>query len=259
MFFDSHCHLDRLDLSPFEGDFDRYMVHARAEGVERMLCVSINLEDWPAMCALVADRPEVRVSVGVHPNEEPEASPTVDDLLERAEAPGVVAIGETGLDYFRSGKAEDWQHERFVTHIEAAKQCGKPVIIHSREARDDTMMVLEREGAEACGGVMHCFVEDWKTACRALDLGFFVSFSGVLTYKSAEELRDVARRLPRESILVETDSPYLAPVPKRGKPNYPHFVRHTAEVLAQVRGESLEEVAEYTADNASRLFSFHTS
>lgn len=208
------------------------------------------------MCALVGDRPGVRVSVGVHPNEEPEASATIDELLERARDPRVVAIGETGLDYFRSKQAEDWQHERFVTHIEAARQCSKPVIIHSREAREDTMTVLEREGAEACGGVMHCFVEDWKTACRALDLGFYISFSGVLTYKSAEALRDVARRLPRESILIETDSPYLAPVPHRGKPNYPHLVRHTAEVLAQVRGEPLAQVAEYTRANASRLFGF---
>jgi len=254
VFYDSHCHLDRLDLSPFENDFSRFMAQAQQAGISGMLCVSINLDDWPAMCEQVADYPQVKVSVGVHPNEEADTPLSVTELIARSEAPNVVAIGETGLDYFRSGAAEDWQHARFVTHIEAAKAVNKPVIIHSREAREDTLAVLEREGADACGGVMHCFVEDWHTARRALDLGFYISFSGVLTYKSAAELREVARKLPQDRILIETDSPYLAPVPHRGKPNYPQYVRHIAEVLAEVRGENLHSVADYTAENYHRLF-----
>jgi len=222
--------------------------------ISGMLCVSIDLESWPAMCALVEPWDNVWVSVGVHPNEDADTPLSIEDLVNRANNPRVVAIGETGLDYFRSGRGEDWQQQRFVTHIEAAKQLNKPVIIHSREARDDTMGVLEREGADACGGVMHCFVEDWATAKRALDLGFYISFSGVLTYKGAAELREVAKKLPRERILIETDSPYLAPVPHRGKPNYPYHVRHVAEMLAEVRGERLNAVADYTTENFHQLF-----
>jgi len=166
----------------------------------------------------------------------------------------VVAIGETGLDYFRTEPGAAWQVERFRTHIEAARQLQKPLIIHTREAREDTLRVLEEAGAGDCGGVMHCFVEDWVTAKRALDLGFYISFSGVLTYKSAAELREVAKLVPEDRLLIETDSPYLAPVPQRGKPNIPLYVRHVAEQLAALRGWTLEETAERTFNNARTLF-----
>jgi len=265
--FDSHCHLDRVDLEPFGGRFDDFMQAAAETGIEDMLCVAIDPAIWPSMVDLVADyvpaltpsaarnadRPRVWLSYGMHPNDEPETKVSVEDLVAGAGRAGVVAVGETGLDYFRSGTAEDWQHERFHNHIQAARQVNKPVIIHTRAAAEDTMRVLEESGAEQCGGVMHCFVEDWAIAKRALDIGFYISFSGILTYKSAAELREVAKRLPQDRILVETDSPYLAPVPHRGKSNNPIWVRHVAETLADVRGETLGAVAEYTRENTRRF------
>lgn len=251
---DSHCHLDRVDLAPWGGDFDAFMKDARAGGMGLMVCVGIDLESYPAMRDLVAPYPEVVVSVGVHPNEEPALTPSLETLLELGADPRVVAIGETGLDYFRTEPGAAWQHERFRTHIEAARRLNKPLIIHTREAKDDTMRVLEESNARDAGGVMHCFVEDWATAKRALDIGFYISFSGVLTYKSAAELREVAKKVPEDRILIETDSPYLAPVPHRGKPNVPMYVRHVAEQLAELRGWSLEETAARTLDNARRLF-----
>ncbi|OYY73836.1 MAG: TatD family deoxyribonuclease [Gammaproteobacteria bacterium 28-57-27] len=257
---DTHCHLDRIDLAPWGGDFSAFMQAARSADLAWMLCVAIDLESYPAMCALVAPYPEIALSVGVHPNEEPELSPTAEKLFEQLLELGrdarVVAIGETGLDYFRTEAGAAWQVERFRTHIEAARQLQKPLIIHSREAREDTLRVLEDAGARDCGGVMHCFVEDWATAKRALDLGFYISFSGVLTYKSAAELREVAKQIPADRLLIETDSPYLAPVPQRGKPNIPLYVRHVAEQLAALRGWTLEETAARTLDNARRLFKF---
>ncbi len=253
---DTHCHLDRIDLSPWGGDFAQFMQAAHAAELGWMLCVAIDLESYPAMRELVAPYPEAAVSVGVHPNEEPARSPTLEQLLELGGDPRVVAIGETGLDYYRTEPGAAWQIERFRIHIEAARQLGKPVIIHTREAREDTLRVLEESGARDCGGVMHCFVEDWASAKRALDLGFYISFSGVLTYKSAVELREVARQIPQDRLLIETDSPYLAPVPHRGKPNIPLYVRHVAEQLAALRGWTLEETAARTMENACRLFKF---
>ena len=255
---DSHCHLDRIDLSPWNGDFAQFMQATRAADLSFMLCVAIDLESYPAMCELVAPYPEVAVSVGVHPNEEPSLSPTLEQLLALGRDSRVVAIGETGLDYFRTEPGAAWQVERFRTHIEAARQLQKPLIIHTREAREDTLSVLEDAGARDCGGVMHCFVEDWATAKRALDLGFYISFSGVLTYKSAAELREVAKQIPADRLLIETDSPYLAPVPQRGKPNVPLYVRHVAEQLAALRGWTLEETAERTFNNARTLFKLNT-
>jgi TatD DNase family protein len=255
---DSHCHLDRIDLAPWGGDFSAFMQAARNADLAFMLCVAIDLESYPAMYELVAPYPEVVVSVGVHPNEEPEQSPAPEKLLEQLLELGrdsrVVAIGETGLDYFRTEPGAAWQVERFRTHIEAARQLQKPLIIHTREAREDTLRVLEESGAGDSGGVMHCFVEDWATAKRALDLGFYISFSGVLTYKSAAELREVAKQIPADRLLIETDSPYLAPVPQRGKTNIPLYVRHVAEQLAALRGWTLEETAARTMENARRLF-----
>ncbi|MEW6446383.1 MAG: TatD family hydrolase [Pseudomonadota bacterium] len=254
LFADSHCHLDRIDLAPWSGDFSACMRDARCGGMGLMVCVSIDLESYPAMRALIDPYPEVVVSVGVHPNEEPHLSPSLEQLLRLADDPRVVAIGETGLDYFRTEAGAVWQHERFITHIQAARQSGKPLIIHTREAKADTLRLLEEQQASDCGGVMHCFVEDWETAKRALDIGFHISFSGVLTYKSAAELREVAKKVPADRILIETDSPYLAPAPHRGKPNVPMYVRHVAEQLAGLRGWSLEETAERTLENARALF-----
>lgn len=219
-----------------------------------MLCVSIDLEAYPAMQALVADYPQVSISVGVHPNEEAGREPSLEQLVELAADPKNVAIGETGLDYFRSDGDLEWQRERFRVHIAAAKACGKPLIIHTRDAREDTIRVMREEQAEAAGGVMHCFTENWEMARQALDLGFYISFSGILTFRSAEDLREVARRVPLERVLIETDSPYLAPVPHRGKPNQPIYVRQVAECLAELRGLTPEALAEITRDNFFRLF-----
>jgi TatD DNase family protein len=254
MFVDSHCHLDRLDLKPYEGEFARLMQTAAEQGVGHMLCVSIDMEAYPAMKALVAGYPQVSISVGVHPNERERREPTLDELVELSADPQNVAIGETGLDYFRSDGDLEWQRERFRRHIDAARRCGKPLIIHTRDAREDTVRIMREQGAEQAGGVMHCFTETWEMAEQALDLGFFISFSGILTFKNAEDLREVARRVPLERMLIETDSPYLAPVPHRGRPNEPRYVRHVAECIADLRGMSTEAVAEVTAANFQTLF-----
>jgi len=262
-FFDSHCHLDKLDLAPFGDSFDAFMAAAFEAGVQRMLCVAIHPDRWQAMAELVApyflpraNTPQVWLSFGIHPTEAPDyaldAEAIVQFVRQSPLHPHIVAIGETGLDYFRSNAAERWQHERFRAHIVAARELNKPVIIHTRSAAKDTMDVLKSEQARDCGGVMHCFVEDWETAKKALDLGFYLSFSGILTYKTAADLRETAKKAPLDSILIETDAPYLAPVPHRGKPNTPIFVTHTAQVLADVRGASLAAIAETTTANACR-------
>jgi TatD DNase family protein len=196
----------------------------------------------------------VFASVGVHPNEREGRDPSADELVALAADPKVVAIGETGLDYYRSEGDLEWQRERFRRHIAAAKACGKPLIIHMRDATDDTLRVMRDERAGDIGGVMHCFSNDWDAARRALDLGFFISFSGIVTFKNALELREVAAKTPSDRLLVETDSPYLAPVPHRGKPNYPGYTRHVAELIAQVRGVPYEEIARASTHNFFGLF-----
>jgi TatD DNase family protein len=253
MLVDSHCHLDRVDLQPYAGDFGTFVNQTLASGLEHMLCVSIDLESWPAMVALIAQYPQISWSVGVHPNDRDRHEPSVQELVERAADPRVVVVGETGLDYFRSDGDLEWQRERFRTHIQAAKACGKPLIIHTRAARQDTIRIM-REEAEGCGGVMHCFTEDWPMAQQALDLGFYISFSGIITFKNAEDLRDVVKQVPLDRLLIETDSPYLAPVPHRGKPNQPRYVSHVAECVAELRGMSREEIAELTRENFYRCF-----
>lgn len=251
---DSHCHLDRLDLSKYDGSFDGALQAASENNVGHMLCVSIDLEAYPDMLAKVEKYPQISVSVGVHPNEHEGEEPTVERLLDLAKNPKVVAIGETGLDYFRSEGDLEWQRDRFRVHIEAAKQCQKPLIIHTREAKDDTIKVLREENAREAGGVMHCFAEDWEMAKASLDLDFYISFSGIVTFKNATELKEVAKKVPLDRMLVETDSPYLAPVPNRGKPNEPAYVHYVAEHIAELRGISVEEVAQATTENYRRLF-----
>lgn len=255
MLIDSHCHLDRLDLTPYQNDFSRLIRETVESGVSHLLCVSITLEKYLGMRQLVDPFPEISVSVGVHPTEEGCEEPDVARLTALSADARVVAIGETGLDYFHGEASHrDRQQARFRTHIRVAVDQQKPLIIHTREAREDTLRILREEGAERAGGVLHCFTEDWETAKAALDLGFYISLSGILTFKNAAQIQDVARRMPQDRLLIETDSPYLAPVPLRGKPNYPAFVRHVASFLAELRGESFEAVATYTADNFRTLF-----
>ncbi|MDD5034784.1 MAG: TatD family hydrolase [Methylococcaceae bacterium] len=254
MLIDSHCHLDRLDLRPYDGDFNRFVADTREQGIDHMLCVSISLEAWPAMVELVGGHAGISVSVGVHPNERDCHDPTVAELVERAANPKVVAIGETGLDYFRSEGDLAWQQDRFRTHIRAARQAGKSLIIHTRDARQDTLRILREEQAAEIGGVFHCFTEDWETARQALDLNFYLSFSGIVTFKNAVQIQEVARKIPEDRFLVETDSPYLAPIPHRGKPNYPQYVRQVAQFIADLRGISADEVARLSSRNYRRLF-----
>jgi TatD DNase family protein len=254
MLIDSHCHLDRLDLTPFDGELANALAFALERGVERFLCVAIDMENVDAVIAIARHHPQVYASVGVHPNEQGREEPTMEQLLELAANDKVIAIGETGLDYFRSEGDLGWQHQRFRTHIAAAKACGKPLIIHCREAREDTLRMLTEEGADEVGGVMHCFVEDLATAERAMELGFYISFSGIVTFNSAKELQQVARVIPADRLLVETDAPYLAPVPYRGKSNQPAYVREVAEAIARLRGVSYEEIATQTGENFKRLF-----
>lgn len=251
---DSHCHLDRLDLGPFGGTLDGVLNAARDNGVEHMLCVCIDMGNFPDVKAIAEKYENVYATVGVHPNEQGDDEPDVAHLVSLADHPKVIGIGETGLDYFRSEGDVEWQRDRFRTHIAAAKQTGKPLIIHSREAREDTIRLMREEGAEQPGGIMHCFVEDWETAKAAMDLGFYISFSGIVTFNSAKALKEVAKKVPADRLLVETDSPYLAPVPHRGKGNQPAWVKYVAEHIAELRGESLESVAAQTTENFFRLF-----
>ena len=254
MLVDSHCHLDMLDLEPFDGSIETMLDAARAQGVGHFLCVSVNMEDYPTMLAMTEPHQQVTVSVGVHPNERDGLDPDVETLVEKARNPRVVAIGETGLDYFRSEGDLQWQRERFRRHIAAARQIGKPLIIHSRDAKEDTLKILAEEQAGEVGGVMHCFTGDWDMAQRAMAMNFYISFSGIVTFKSAGNLMEIASRMPLDRMLVETDSPYLAPVPYRGKANYPAFVRHVAEHIARLRDDSFESIATTTTNNFRTLF-----
>lgn len=251
---DSHCHLDRLAFDQIEGGLAGALAQARAAGVGHFLCVAINLESYPAMRTLVDPFPDVSVSVGMHPTDSHDRLPDRAELTGLGRDARVVAIGETGLDYYYGAEHKDHQQALFRLHVQTARAVGKPLIVHTRDARDDTIDILREEGAEAVGGVMHCFTEDWDTARRALDLGFYISFSGIVTFRNAESLRDVARMVPADRLLVETDSPYLAPVPKRGKSNQPAYVRHVAECVAQVRGIPFEDLAALTTANYFRLF-----
>lgn len=256
MFVDSHCHLDFPELSVRLPDILALM---EANDVGRALCVAVDLPDFPRVLALAESYPHLYASVGVHPDYLDTPEPTLQQLLDLSDHPKVIAIGETGLDYFRLTGDLDWQRNRFLTHIEASRVSRKPLIIHTRAAADDTIRLMREAGAGTvqggAGGVLHCFTETLDMALAAIEMGFYISFSGILTFKSAKQIQEVARVLPLERILIETDSPYLAPVPQRGKMNEPGWVKHVAQYLADLRQIPLAEVERQTTENFFTLFS----
>jgi TatD DNase family protein len=251
MLIDSHCH---IDFEEYAGRIPQILLDMERNQVIHALCVCVNLADFPRVLALADSHSQFFASVGVHPDQVEDASPTVNDLVARARHAKIVAIGETGLDYYRQNGDLEWQRARFRTHIRAARECGKPLIIHTREAGDDTLRIMREEGASQTGGVMHCFTETLELARAAIELNFYISFSGIVTFKNALVIKEVAKSVPLERMLIETDSPYLAPVPQRGKTNQPGWVRHVAEEIARLRGIPLEAVAEATTANFFRLF-----
>ena len=254
MFVDSHCHLDRIDLASFDDDFGRLVDRCTEDGIDRMLCVSIDLESWPTMRQLIDPYDNICVSAGVHPMADQSSRLDTALLREFADDPRVVAIGETGLDYFYHKGDPQWQQQRFREHLRIGVETDKPVIIHTRDAGDDTVRILREESADNCGGVIHCFTETQAFAEQAMDLGFMISFSGIVTFANADALREVAANIPEDRLLIETDSPYLAPVPHRGKQNWPSLVSHVAATIADIRGTSVEHIAEVSSDNFQRLF-----
>ncbi|WP_322994978.1 TatD family hydrolase [Castellaniella sp.] len=254
MYVDSHCH---LNFPTLQAQLPDILTRMQAANVGHALVVSVNLRDWPGLIALVESQPCLHASVGVHPDNDAEdddgAEPVLDDLLQRAVHPKVVAIGETGLDYYRLAEPLDWQRARFRMHIQASRQTGLPLIIHTRAAVADTIRLMREEHADH--GVMHCFTETWEMARDAMDLGFYISFSGIVTFKSAVDLQQVAQKVPLDRLLIETDSPYLAPVPYRGKLNDPSKVIHVAEKIAELRGVPVSVIEQASTDNYFRLFS----
>ncbi|MDA1331766.1 MAG: TatD family hydrolase [Proteobacteria bacterium] len=248
---DSHCHINFPELSE---DIEGLIRRMEENNVCKALCVSVELEKFPDILGLATRYPTIFASVGVHPDHQDCEEPTVEQLVTLSNHPKVVAIGETGLDYFRTKGDTEWQRERFRVHINAAKITQKPLIIHTREAGSDTLDVLREQGQGQVRGVMHCFTETMPFALASIELGFFISFSGILTFKNAEEIRTVAKEIPIEYIMVETDSPYLAPMPYRGKTNEPSYVRFVLEELARVKGLPLDVVAQKTTENFNRLF-----
>jgi TatD DNase family protein len=251
MLVDSHCH---LDFDEFRDRIPELLAEMSAAGVEYALCISVTLQDFPRVRGLAEAHPQLFATVGVHPDYPDAGEVAVDELVALADHPRIVAIGETGLDYYRLEGDLNWQRERFRVHIRTARACRKPLVIHTRSAADDTLQIMREEGAAEVGGVMHCFTETLDVALAAVEMGFLISFSGIVTFRNAAPVREVARALPLERILVETDSPYLAPVPYRGKVNRPAYVRHVAEEVARLRGVSFEEVAAATTANFFRMF-----
>lgn len=248
---DSHCH---LDFEPLGAELDAVLMRARDNGVSHMLCVSVTLEKLPEIQSITDKYSYIFSSVGVHPNEQVGRDPEVDELVDLARGVRVVAVGETGLDYYRCQGDMRWQQDRFRRHIQAARISRKPLIIHTRDAARDTLAIMREENAAEVGGVMHCFTGSWDMAQDAIAMGFYVSFSGIVTFANARALCEVATRVPDDKLLIETDSPYLAPVPHRGKTNEPAYVRHVAERLADVRGATFEHIAEVTTSNFFQLF-----
>jgi len=251
MFIDSHCHLNFPGLKE---DIDAILAHMRTNEVSHALCVSVDLPSALQVVELADKYENLYASVGIHPDYELKVEPTQADLVRLAQHPKVIAIGETGLDYYRLTGNLDWQRDRFRTHIGAAIECGKPLIIHTRSAAEDTLRIMQEERAGNIGGVMHCFTESLEVAQAAIDLGFYISFSGILTFKNATAIKEVARQIPLDRILIETDSPYLAPTPHRGKMNQPAYVKYVAEEIARLRNIDVEHVGRATTTNFSRLF-----
>jgi len=253
LFIDSHCHLDRLDLSLHNNSLASVIQAAKTAHVHKLLCVSVTLNDFPDMVEKTKAFDNVLLSCGMHPlNQDDEVDPVL--LTTLAKTPKVIAIGETGLDYFYAPETKALQLDSFKKHIQVAKKLNKPLIIHTRDAQEDTLAMLRNEGAEAVGGILHCFTETWEMAKQALDLGFYISFSGIVTFKNASALREVAKLVPDDRFLIETDAPYLAPVPHRGKENQPAYVVEVAKHLASIRGQSVEAIAKLSTDNFNRLF-----
>lgn len=251
MFVDSHCHLDFSELAENLPDILQRM---KQNQVSHALVVSVNLPQWPGLMQVVAPHSHLYASVGVHPDYEDTTEPQAEQLAEMALHPKVVAIGETGLDYFRLSEPLEWQRERFRTHIRASKLSGLPLIIHTRSASEDTLRIMREEGADEFGGVMHCFTESWEVAQAAMEMNFYISLSGIVTFKKAFDLQDLATRIPLDRLLIETDSPFLAPVPYRGKTNDPSKVIHVAEKIAELRNEPVSVIAQRTTNNFFNLF-----
>ena len=256
MFIDSHCH---LDFPEFQARLPEVLSNMKAANVSHALCVSVDLPDFPNVLKLAQDHSNLYASVGVHPDYEDTPEPTFEFLVETAaKHPKIIAIGETGLDYFRMGdrsyESMEWQRERFRTHIRASIASKKPLIIHTRSASKDTLQILKEEGAERIGGVMHCFTESLEVAKAAMDMGFYISFSGIVTFKSAKDLQETCRQVPLDRLLIETDSPYLAPIPYRGKTNEPAWVAKVGEFVSNLKEIPLEELAECTSSNFFKCF-----
>ena len=254
MLVDSHCHLDRLKLNKYNGELEGALQAARDRGVGKMLCVGISLENRATVTELAEKHTDVVASVGVHPLDVEAGRATEVQLVEWAQHPKVVALGETGLDYYYSDESKAVQQDSFAIHLRAAGEAKLPVIVHTREARQDTLELIREHGNSEYAGVLHCFTESWEMASAAMDMNYYISLSGIVTFKNAEELREVARKMPLDRLLVETDSPYLAPIPYRGKPNEPAFVREVAEFVADLKGISYEKLCQITGDNFHRLF-----
>lgn len=254
MFVDSHCHLDRLELDKLGLSLDQVVANARAQQIEHMLCVCVSLNEFAQMAQQVAAYDSVSVSCGEHPLHQ-QQDVDAERLLQLCTSPDVVAVGETGLDYFYSPDSKLSQQAAFVSHIDVANQLSKPLIVHTRDARADTLALMRSHQADRCGGVLHCFTENWEMATAALDLGFYISISGIMTFRNADELRSVVKKLPLDRLLIETDAPYLAPVPHRGKTNQPAYVTAVAQAVADVKGISLHDLAQVTTSNFYQLFS----
>ena len=253
MFIDSHCHLDRLKLADFDNNLSSVIDNATTAQVKQLLCVSVTLEEFPNMVAITEPYPQVLLSCGAHPLNQDEMIDE-ENLYQLSLNQRVIAVGETGLDYFYAPETQAVQQDSFRKHIRVAKRVNKPLIIHTRDAQADTLTIMKEEGAEQVGGILHCFTESLTMAKTAIDMGFYISFSGIVTFKNAQELRDVAKEIPDDRLLIETDSPYLAPVPHRGKQNQPAYVVEVAKHLASIRGQSVEQIAKITTDNFNRLF-----
>jgi len=253
LFIDSHCHLDRLDLTEFNQDLDNVILAAKEAQVSQLLCVSVTLEDFPKMVEKTSGYDNVLLSCGAHPlNQDDEICQ--NNLVELAKHPKVIAVGETGLDYFYAPETKAVQLDSFIKHVRAARILNKPLIIHTRDAQQDTLDILRKEKADEVGGILHCFTETWDMAQQAIEMGFYISFSGIVTFKNASALREVAKQVPDDRFLIETDAPYLAPVPHRGEQNQPAYVVEVAKHLASIRGQSVETIAQLSTDNFKRLF-----